>query len=60
MAHSPYRRRRREPQVEPSRDAAVAKMYAAGLKNLHRPNDPSDAYHTTDAVKALAERKTDD
>jgi hypothetical protein len=34
-------------------------MYAAGLKHLHRPNEPWDDY-TTDAVRAFAERKVDE
>ena len=62
MAVSSYRgpRPRRSPETVGSREAAVAKMYAAGLKHLHRPDDPYDPYHTTDAVLAWAERQVDD
>ena len=37
-------------------EEAVDKMYAAGIKNLHRPNDPWDTYYTLGAVREWARR----
>lgn len=52
--------RRKNPEmVFDSRQEAVERQYAAGLKHLHRPNDPHDPYFTQEAVRAWAERQTD-
>lgn len=51
-------RRVRPPSVYETLDAAIEECFRAGLCHLHRPDDPSDPYHTTEAVRAWAECKT--
>lgn len=51
---------KRQPEIVASREEAVEKMYQAGLKHLHRPNQPWDPYFTTEAVRAWAEAKADE
>lgn len=50
---------KREPAIVASREEAIQKSYAAGLKHLHRPNNPSDPYYTTEAVYAYAVQTAD-
>lgn len=46
--------------VVPSREAAVASFFEAGMRLLHRPHIPGDTYQTEDAVLAWARRTADD
>lgn len=54
------KRFRGRPTIEASREQAIEKQYAAGLKNLWRPDQDGDPYQTKEAVHAWAVRQVDE